>query len=230
MPIALTTAARDRPQAAGHLFLPSTLRRRAKFLIWLRRTHAWTGLWGAALALFFGCTGFLLNHRAVLKIPAAELRLTVIQVPLPGPPPANPQILALEVQHALDIDRPALLVKTEPAQRLEWNGRAIEQPELWRVAFASPQRTLNAEYWVGNAYATVKRQDPNVFALVNRLHTGTGVNAAWVLLVDTLAGGLIVLALSGILLWSRLHGTRLTAAGIGLTSLASLIVLAWQVM
>jgi hypothetical protein len=38
--------------------------RRATFIRWLRKVHGWVGLWGAALGLLFGVTGFLLNHRA----------------------------------------------------------------------------------------------------------------------------------------------------------------------
>ena len=37
--------------------------RRATFVKWLRKVHGWIGLWGAALGLLFGTTGFLLNHR-----------------------------------------------------------------------------------------------------------------------------------------------------------------------
>ena len=34
-----------------------------------------------------------------------------------------------------------------------------------------------------------------------------------------LAGGLVFLSLTGLLLWTKLHGSRLTMAGLGLTSL-----------
>lgn len=216
-----------KPQPVGYLFLPSRLRR-ARFLIWLRRTHAWVGLWGAALALLFGATGILLNHRAVMKIPAAKVEEALIQLSLPDPKPDSAQALARWLQSELQVDRPAVLIKVEPAQTVIWNGHAVQQPQMWRVFFASPQRGFNAEYWTGNAFVTVKRQDPNFFALLTRLHMGTGVSAAWILLVDTLAGGLIVLALSGILLWSRLHGSRLTAAAIALTSLGLLTWFAWK--
>lgn len=214
-------------EAQGYLFLPRGLRR-ARFLVWLRRTHAWVGLWGAALALLFGATGLLLNHRAVLKIPALKVEQSVIQLPLSRPLPVDSQSLAQRLQQALALEKPAASVKVEPAQDVAWNGAALRQPPLWRVLFASPQRTLIAEYWEGNAYVTVKRQDPNVFAYLTRLHMGTGAGVAWVLLVDTLAGGLIALALSGTLLWSRLHGPRLLAAGLACTSLLLVLTLAWR--
>jgi len=48
-------------------------RKRIHWLKWLRRIHAWVGLWGAAMGLLFGVSGILLNHRAVMKIPAAQM-------------------------------------------------------------------------------------------------------------------------------------------------------------
>lgn len=216
-----------RPAAQGYLFLPVRLRR-ANVLLWLRRTHAWCGFWGAALALLFGATGILLNHRAVLRIPALHTAQTTIQVPLPGSPPADAQALAARLQHALQLDKPAVLAKTEPAQDVSWHGVVVRQPALYRVWFATPQRSYVAEYWAGNAQATVRQQDPNVFAFLARLHMGTGAGAAWVLLVDTLAGGLLTLVLSGLLLWSRLHGPRLLALGLAGGSAALAVALIWQ--
>ena len=58
-----------------------------------------------------------------------------------------------------------------------------------------------------------------MFALLTRLHKGVGMGVGWVLLADTLAGGLVFLSLTGLLLWTRLHGSRLTMAELGLTSL-----------
>ncbi|MDB5932854.1 MAG: peptidase [Massilia sp.] len=52
--------------------MTDTRSRRATFLKWLRKMHGWIGLWGATLGLLFGSSGILLNHRAVLKIPAVQ--------------------------------------------------------------------------------------------------------------------------------------------------------------
>jgi uncharacterized protein len=67
------------------LFVPARLQR-THILIWLKRVHAWTGLWGAALFLLLGVSGFLLNHRNVLKIEAgAPVELSEVALPVaPG--------------------------------------------------------------------------------------------------------------------------------------------------
>jgi hypothetical protein len=190
-----------------------------RWLKWLRRLHAWIGLWAAALGLLFGISGFLLNHRTVMKVPAAHMEQSQIELALPTPPPADAKALAIWLQAQLNIDREPGKISTDPGKTITWGGQNLQQPSQWRVDFHSPQQSVNAEYWVGNTFVSIKRQDANMFAFLTRLHKGVGMGTAWVLLVDTLAGGLVFLSLTGLLLWTKLHGSRLTMAGLGMTSL-----------
>ncbi len=193
--------------------------KRMPWLKWLRRIHAWVGLWGAALGLLFGVSGFLLNHRAVMKIPAAHMEQSQIELALPAPLPVDAKALATWLQARLSIDREPSKISIEPSKTVTWGDQNFRQPGQWRVDFHSPQQSVNAEYWVGNAYVSIKHQDANAFAFITRLHKGVGMGTAWILLADTLAGGLVFLSLTGLLLWTKLHGPRLTMAGLGLTSL-----------
>jgi hypothetical protein len=211
--------------ARGHLFIPRRWQR-VKFIKWLRRTHAWLGLWGAVLGLLFGVTGILLNHRAQLKIPAAQTAETRLEVALPDRLPANPAALTEFLQNELSLTEPASPPRKEPAKPASWGDGKIQQPEKWQVNFVSPKRTVLAEYWVGNRYVSVRVMDPNFFARLTRLHMGTGAGVGWILLVDTLAGGLIVLALTGFLLWTRLHGPRLLALGLVGSCLSAAVIFA----
>ena len=43
---------------------------------------------------------------------------------------------------------------------------------------------------------------------LNNLHRGVGMNLGWVLLMDTIAGSLILLSLTGVLLWTELNKRR----------------------
>ncbi|WP_302479046.1 PepSY-associated TM helix domain-containing protein [Burkholderia lata] len=47
---------------------------------------------------------------------------------------------------------------------------------------------------------------------LTNLHKGVGMSIGWVLLVDTLAGALILLSLTGVLLWTELN--RRKTAGV----------------
>ena len=210
-----------------YAFLPRAWSRGA-FLKWLRRTHAWLGLWGAVLGILFGVTGILLNHRGTLKINAARTEQTERELLLPNPKPESIEAFAMWIQGELNLHKKWSRAHTQKPRKISWGGQSVMQPERWSVSFSNPKRSYSAEYWVGNAYATVKQFDRNVFAFLNRLHMGSGMGVAWILLADTIAGSLIILALSGILLWTRLHGPRLLAAGIGLGSLTLAIIFVWQ--
>jgi len=201
---------------------------RIPWMKWLRRVHAWTGLWGAALGLLFGVTGILLNHRAVMKIPAAQMEQSQVELALPTPLPTDAKALASWLQAQLNLKREASKIANEPAKTVTWGSQSFNQPAQWRVDFHSPQHSVNAEYWVGNSFVSVKHQDANVFAFLTRLHKGVGMGTAWVLLADTLAGGLVFLSLTGLLLWTKLHGPRLLMAGLGLTSLGLGVFVVWN--
>lgn len=203
----------------GYLFLPRALSRGA-FLKWLRRTHAWLGLWGAALGLLFGFTGILLNHREVMKIPVGRMQQTEFQISLPDSRPASAAAMAAWLGATLGVDTGQAKIKQEPPKTVVWNNQNISQPATWHITVRNPQHMLSAEYWVGNAFVSVKQGDANLLQTLSNLHKGTGMGVGWVLLVDTLAGALLLLSMTGILLWTRLHGPRMAAAGLGLGSLS----------
>lgn len=189
-------------------------KKRGDVIRWLRNTHGYMGLWGAGLGLLFGATGILLNHRQVMKLPYAQYEKTNIELQLPEFKPSSAKALGSWLQAELSIKKPPLKIEDEPAKKVIWNGVWVDQPALWKVDFHAPQYSVTAEYWVGNQFVSVKRQDANTLAFLNRLHKGVGMNAAWILLVDSLAGALIVLSLSGLLLWTKMRKSRLLMTGL----------------
>ena len=192
---------------------------RKPWLKWLRKFHAWIGLWAAALGLLFGISGFILNHRTMMKIPAAHMEQSQIELALPTSPPADAKALAKWLQTQLHIDREPSKISIEPEKNITWTGQSLKQPSQWRVDFHSPQQSVSAEYWIGNAYVSIKRQDANAFAFLTRLHKGIGMGVVWILLSDTLALGLVFLSLTGLFLWTKLHGSPRMMAGLVVASL-----------
>jgi len=189
---------------------PAARTRRIAYLKWLRKMHGWIGLWGAALGLLFGTTGFLLNHRkAELHIPSGEPVVTALQAPVTLPPPDSPRALARQLQRELGIVGNLTRVSREPAHAVAWGSQPVVQPEHWQIQFASPRETTQIEYWVGNPWADVKRNQNGLFAFLLSLHRGTGTGLGWMLVTDSLAGSLIFLSLTGVLLWSALHKRRM---------------------
>lgn len=192
----------------------SQLISRGNVLRWLRNTHGWLGLWGAALGLLFGATGILLNHRQVMKLPYAQYEVTQMELALPANQITSIDELSYWLQQTLQIEKSPFKANSEPAKEVVWNGISMMQPTLWKVDFHTPQYSLVAEYWVGNEFVSIRRQDANVFAFLSRLHKGVGMNAGWILLVDSLAGALIMLSLTGTLLWTKMRKSRLVLTGL----------------
>jgi hypothetical protein len=206
--------------------------RRADMVRWLRKTHGWFGLWGAALGLMFGFSGIWLNHRAILKLPPVAQQRSNTQISLPDTLPADPESLARWLQRELEMDRPPS-VRVERAKPVPWAQKAhdeaakpLMQPERWTFRFGSPQSSVMVEAWAGNRSVSVHRTDNGVIATLMNLHKGVGMNAAWILLIDTLAGSLIFLSLSGVLLWVQTNRRRTVGTTIVVISLVALLGLA----
>jgi len=195
--------------------------RRATFIKWLRNVHGWVGLWGAALGLLFGTTGFLLNHRAPpLRISTGAPHVSTVQVPLPSPAPETPRALATWLQREYKLRGRLGRVQREPAHKVVWGDRDTVQPEHWQMMFAAPRESVMAEYWAGNGFVTLRHSENSFVAMLTNLHRGTGLGIGWVLLIDTLAGSLVLLSLTGVLLWTQLHRTKTLAAVLVFGSIA----------
>jgi len=220
---------RKRPPKA-HPFLPRRLQTPI-FLVWLRRSHGWLGIWGAVAGILFGLTTIAMVHAEVFR--TGEDVRTVAQLPLNG-------------AFIGDVDDLGAFVKAELGLRTEWRqprnqgaaataamgggarrgsgaaGAQSNQP-VFITQFTSPQTTLDLRYVAGNEYIEITRTERGFFETMNRLHRGNGAQLGWTLLGDAFSGALIVLALSGVLLWSRMDGSRLLAIGLGSAGLLATI-------
>jgi len=217
--------------------LPSNrVNRRLAFVRWVRRTHGWFGLWGALLGLMAGTSGIWLNHRSVMKLDLPDQQQTSTQLAMPEPRPATADAMASWLQDALKVDRPATNVRVERSRPVPWaergglertgEGRPPMQPERWTFVFGGPNKVMQVEYWVGNRSAGVRTTQNGFIATLTNLHKGTTMPAPWILLIDTLAGAMIFLSLSGVILWWETHRRRLAGVVIFGVSVAVTVALA----
>lgn len=204
--------------------------RRAIFLTWLRKTHLYVGLWGAVLGLLFGVTGFLLNHRAIMKIPVEKTVQRTVQLTLPERGFGKPEELSAWLQQELAFAPVAPpVIRTQPAKAVVWADREVMQPERWTVTLTRPEQGVTAEYFVGNRVVKLDQVDATPIGTLTRLHMSIGVNAFWVLLSDTIAGGMILLSITGLLLWTQLHTVRTIAVLTSVGALVGGICFMWSV-
>ena len=189
---------------------------RGRVLQWLRTTHLWVGLWGAALGLLFGVSGFLLNHRSLLKIPVQRAEVTTANV-VHAQEFADAEGFAAWVADYSGLQGARSNIRKEPSATVQWRGQTVQQPERWSVNLSTPTLTVSAKHIPGSGIIDVETQNATAWGVLLRMHTGAGASAVWILLVDTIAGALMVLTLSGVLLWSRLRTPRLLGIGVLLT-------------
>lgn len=228
--VAIKPASKRRPPGTL-LFLPR-FANRTEVIQWLKRIHAWTGLWGALAFLLIGISGFMLNHRSTLKVdtgaPVEVMEANVAVDPALIKSPADLGKWA-QAQFGVSLDPRA--PRNEGGQgggdRVQLMGRDVQQADVWKQSFNGSNGVLSVEYSPGSTAVKATKSEQNAFGFLKNLHKGTGMNWVWVLLIDTMAGGLVAMSLTGALLWSRLHGPRLAAIGIVTTSLVLALFAAW---
>lgn len=205
--------------------------RRLTFVRWVRRTHGWFGLWGALLGLMMGTSGVWLNHRATLKLELPAQTQMNAQLALPDPAPATAADMAAWLQATLKMDRPANNVRVERARPVSWAEKGgpdkpLMQPERWFFVFGGPNHVVQVEYFAGNRSASVRTTSSGFIATLTNLHKGVGMPVPWILLIDTLAGSLIFLSLSGLILWWETNRRRRLGIAIFGVSVAATVGLA----
>jgi hypothetical protein len=218
----------DTGLATPQLMAEKSRSRRFTFLKWLRKVHGWIGLWGAVLGLLFGVTGFLQNHRATMKIKVGAPAVSTVQIAVPNPPPASPRELAKFLRSELKLDGPTERVSKEPAQPVKWGDQSVIQPEHWMVRFIAPNVVVTADLWKGGSFINVERRDQGLMNTLEGLHRGEGAKVGWILVADSMAGSLILLSITGVLLWTELNRRKTIGASIFIVSLCTAIVLALQ--
>jgi hypothetical protein len=231
---------RDLMAEAGVVTLASTrINRRLAFVRWVRRTHGWFGLWGAILGLLMGFSGIWLNHRNVLKLELPGQQQINAQLELPDPRPATIDAFAAWLQQTLKLDGPANTMRVDRSRPVAWTERAADkgaergserrplmQPERWTLNFGGPNRIIQAEYWVGNKSVGVRTTENGFVATLTNLHKGVGMPVPWILLIDTLAGSLIFLSISGAILWWETNRRRFVGLAIFGVSVAATVAIA----
>lgn len=208
-------------KVAYHPFIPRGLQS-GDFLKWLKRIHAWSGFWGALFFLGLGLSGVLLNHRQQAKIDTGEpVELAAVELPVaPGTIP-DAKALGRWAKAELSLPVEAQPPRGKPGEKSgggkrggKFMGREVETAAPLVQTFAMPDARVTVEYVPGSNHVTARREEVNALGVLKNLHKGVGLPIAWILLIDTIAGALIVMALTGYLLWSRLHGPRLLAGAL----------------
>src|SRR5882757_5102782 len=149
----------------------------------MRQLHLWIGAWGAMAAILFGVSGFMQNHRAVLKLPQGD-STEVSKVELAVPESAR---VSREALRAWLRDEQHINVESQrvPAGRGGESrggdpaGPRAAQQGRWNFTGGNARVVTQVEYVEGAPTATVRTNVQSPLAILNRLHKGVGGGVAW---------------------------------------------------
>lgn len=208
-------AGKPRRSGGGCLFIPKKFQTRA-VLAWLRRTHAWTGVYGALFFFCLGITGFYLNHRTTQMHIEGGAAREVAALSLPVEPGLidSEAALAAWLKKELEITVDPVRKRAREGGPVSFGGRARDQAAQFSVTFRGPNAVITGEYEAGANRVGVKRADASLLKTLIDMHKAAGIGAMFTLLKDSMAGAMMFMSISGILLWTRFHGPRLAALGI----------------
>lgn len=188
---------------------------------WVRQLHLWLGAWGALAAVLYGSTGLIMGHRfgdgAWPQGDSEELGRQEMAVPADARKSAEALSLWLGESKGLHAQ---IIRKPNP-------GEFAKGPTRWTLNGGTASESWSLEYRVGSETAELKRSRHSTLAALTRLHKASAGGLGWRILGDSFAIGMILLGLSGLLLWARgrtLKQMVLSVAGVSALALLTVML------
>ena len=175
----------------------------ARWQRWNRRLHYFLGLYFLFFIWLFALTGLLLNHGDWTFTEFwSNRRVTRSEQPVRRPPAADAETEAKDLLRQLGI-----------TGEIQWQAAAMEPTRLeFRASRPGLQFDIAANFKTG--LAKVQRTELNGWGTARALHTFSGLRLGdaknqrdwvlttfWVYAMDALSVGLVVMVLSGVVLW-----------------------------
>ncbi|OGT60511.1 MAG: hypothetical protein A3E01_11425 [Gammaproteobacteria bacterium RIFCSPHIGHO2_12_FULL_63_22] len=205
---------------------PSRLARRSRFHPIIRQVHLWIGAWGAIAAIVFGLSGLVLNHRFALELPQGE-RETSEPVRITVPEPARKDMDAMAAWLAQEHGMKPLMKRVRPAPGpTQVGSSSADQPEQWTLSGGNATAGWSVEYASGDASLKLERTGFSFMAALSRLHKSAGGGIGWILLGDSFAIAMVLLGITGIIMWARGRSVpQMAFSVLGFSSLVTALVL-----
>ena len=173
-----------------------------KFLAWCRTIHIYLTMLGLGVLLFFGITGFTVNHEDWFGATRPRLREVRGQLPL-------------ELLQRKD----SLRVVEQLRTIFGITGALTDFEDLEdkiSAGFKEPGQTWEVDIVKLDGKTTVHQEMFNFAAVINNLHRGRYAGRAWSWVIDVSALLIVVACATGLVLWLVLPTRR----NLGLAALA----------
>lgn len=173
-----------------------------KVMALVRLAHIYLTLFALLMLLFFGTTGYLLNHAEWFGLD--DIRTSSVRGAMSKPLADPPDKLAVVEELRAKLGSVGGLDSFE------------SEPDRLRVVFKKPalRTEVLIEKPAGSFEAQIEAR--GLLAIFTDLHRGQGTGAGWKWLIDITSLSLLAAALTGLVLWTSLPRRR----RVGLASLA----------
>jgi hypothetical protein len=200
----------------------------------VRQLHLWVGAWGAFAAFLFGVSGFMQNHRGIMKLPQGETA-EVSSVELEVPESARQtreemrawlhgvQHIDVEIQHARGGGEGARTGSPGGRGGAPVGGPSGGGSKRWTFNGGNARILTQVEYTEGASTVTVRKSESSPLAILSRLHKGVGGGIPWILLTDSFAVAMVLLGISGIIL--RARGRTVAQMALSIVGVAAVVLL-----
>ena len=182
-----------------------------KFLAWCRTIHIYLTMLGLGVLLFFGLTGFTVNHEDWFGATRPRLR---------------------EAQGRMPVDllqrKDSLRVVEELRKSFGITGALTDFEDLEdkiSAGFKEPGQTWEVEIEKAGGKISVHQEVFNFAAVINNLHRGRYTGRAWSWVIDVSALLIVVACATGLILWLVLPTRRkLGLAAVALGTAGTLLI------
>ena len=185
----------------------------------VRQLHLWIGAWGAIAAILFGISGFMQNHRGIMKLPQGDTtEISNVEMEVPESARQTREEMRAwlhDVQH-IDVE----IQRTRGGGGVSPGGG----PKRWMFNGGNARILTQVEYTEGASTVTVRKSESSPLAILSRLHKGVGGGIPWILLTDSFAVAMVLLGISGIILWAR--GRTVAQMAFSIVGVAVVVLLA----
>jgi hypothetical protein len=191
----------------------------------MRWLHIYLSMFGLASVLFFGLTGITLNHpdwafgeaEVVVQAKGQVDRRWLSPDPGKADSNAEPAVMKLEVVEHL---------RKEHGIRGALTEFKVDEGECV-VTFKGPGYSADAFIDRENGSYNLTESRHGFLAVVNDLHKGRDTGPLWAVVIDLLAGLMVVISLSGLVLLFYIKRRRIPGTIIGLVGTGALVALYW---
>jgi hypothetical protein len=165
-------------------------------LRWSRNIHLYVTLFGLVLLGFFAVTGFMLNHDDWFHVSETQSRTATASIPTDLLDPLD----KLAVVELLRKDHAA----TGALDAFE-EEKEEEEIRSYRVVFKGPGRRVEAVIQRADGETELTYETRGLTGLLTDLHRGQSTGREWGLVIDGLAILVLIVSVTGVVLWWSLH-------------------------